>query len=145
VANFTGEDRFTYAASDGRLKSVRAVVHLVVRPVNDPPAAFDDVRTMPMNGTLDIDVLANDQDIDGDRLAVVRPGTPAHGTVSLLTDGSLRYVPLANYYGHDSFTYVMADPSGSEAEAEVRIEIDARQQRAAVSSCRPSSLRKTPA
>jgi VCBS repeat-containing protein len=123
VANFTGEDRFTYAASDGRLKSVRAVVHLVVRPVNDPPAAFDDVRTMPMNGTLDIDVLANDQDIDGDRLAVVRPGTPVHGTVSLLTDGSLRYVPLANYYGHDSFTYVMADPSGSEAEAEVRIDI----------------------
>jgi hypothetical protein len=123
VANFTGEDRFTYAASDGRLKSVRAVVHLVVRPVNDPPAAFDDVRTMPMNGTLDIDVLANDQDIDGDRLAVVRPGTPVHGTVSLLADGSLRYVPLANYYGQDSFTYVMADPSGSEAEAEVRIEI----------------------
>jgi len=124
VADFNGEDRFSYAASDGRLKSVRAVVHLVVRPVNDPPTAFDDVRTMSMNGTLDIDVLANDQDIDGDRLAVVRPGTPAHGTVSILAGGALRYVPLVNYYGDDSFTYVLADPSGSEAQAEVRIGIE---------------------
>jgi VCBS repeat-containing protein len=123
LADFSGEDGFAYVASDGQLKSVRALVQLVVRPVNDPPQASDDSRTIFKNQTLDIDVLANDQDIDGDRLAVVTPGTPAHGTVEVLADGRLRYVPVAGFVGQDSFTYLMADPSGAQAQAEVRIEI----------------------
>jgi YD repeat-containing protein/VCBS repeat-containing protein len=122
-ADFNGDDRFTYAASDGVLKSPRAVVHLVVRPANDPPAAFDDSRALFMNETVDLDVLANDQDIDGDTLTVVRLDTPAHGQVSVLADGRVRYVPDLNYYGQDRFGYVLADAAGIEAQAEVLLEI----------------------
>lgn len=88
-----------------------------MRQVNDAPLALDDSRTISEDQTIDIDVLANDTDIDGDQLAVLAAGTPAHGQVQILADGRLRYLPLADYYGQDSFTYVIADPSGAQAQA----------------------------
>src|SRR5205823_909907 len=47
-------------------------------------------------------------------LSVYSVGTPSHGTASIITTagpdlGKVDYVPTANYYGADSFTYVVSD------------------------------------
>ena len=39
-------------------------------------------------------------------------GSPAHGSVTLNTDGSYTYTPASNYHGSDSFTVVISDGNG---------------------------------
>ncbi|HYV37298.1 MAG TPA: cohesin domain-containing protein, partial [Gemmataceae bacterium] len=54
-------------------------------------------------------VLANDSDVDGDTLAAVKLSEPAHGAVTLASDGSFVYTPTLGYLGPDSFTYLVSD------------------------------------
>jgi diaminopimelate decarboxylase len=53
--------------------------------------------------------VANDNDPDGDPISIVAIGDPSHGTVKLLSGGSVLYVPRANFHGTDSFSYRIAD------------------------------------
>ena len=43
--NFSGEDAFTYQASDGSATSAAAKVTITVEPVDDPPTATDQTVT----------------------------------------------------------------------------------------------------
>src|SRR5262249_57949445 len=56
-------------------------------------------------------VLANDTDVDGDKLTAVLDKGPGHGELTLNADGSFTYTPDANYNGADSFTYKANDGS----------------------------------
>jgi VCBS repeat-containing protein len=117
AADFHGTDTFTYQASDGTALSTAATVTITVTPVNDPPAARDDSYRTGQDTPLTVPapgVLANDSDPDGDRLIVsnVKGGPvtgPAHGTLSLNSDGSFTYTPAAGFTGQDSFTYRASD------------------------------------
>ena len=55
-------------------------------------------------------MLANDA---GAVTAVVVTG-PAHGTLTLQTDGSFTYTPAAGYTGPDTFVYEAANPVGAD-------------------------------
>jgi uncharacterized repeat protein (TIGR01451 family) len=126
--NFHGTDTFTYRAIDGGLASSVATVTLTITPVNDRPtpgAAGDNYSvledqslTVPAPG-----VLGNDSDIDGDPLVAVLISEPAHGTVTLNTNGSFVYVPSANYFGADSFIYVASDGRTNSVPATVNITV----------------------
>jgi Ca2+-binding RTX toxin-like protein len=50
-------------------------------------------------------VLANDYDVDGDRLTATLVTGPANGNLTLKADGSFIYTPLANFHGQVSFSY----------------------------------------
>ncbi len=50
-------------------------------------------------------VLANDT-ASGGAVTAVLVGGPAHGTLTLNTDGSFTYTPSANFTGSDTFTYM---------------------------------------
>ena len=52
-----------------------ATVSLTVDPVNDAPAAADDAASVAEDGSVLVDVLANDTDADGDSLTLVSVGT----------------------------------------------------------------------
>ncbi|MBI1835533.1 MAG: cadherin-like domain-containing protein [Burkholderiales bacterium] len=72
------------------------------------PIAFDDVVSSDEDATVTIDVLGND--LLGGGVAntaaqtrIVNP--PAHGTLTLNADGTFSYVPAAQFYGADSFSY----------------------------------------
>src|SRR5262249_56616399 len=54
-------------------------------------------------------VLANDGDVDGDPLTAILVTGPAHGTLTLSTNGGFTYTPSLNYNGPDSFTYKAND------------------------------------
>lgn len=68
----------------------------VVVPPNSPPEAVDDDAETTPPRPIDIDVLANDSDPDGDVIGVVavtRSSTTA-ATVSINSDGTVRYAPV---------------------------------------------------
>ena len=75
------------------------------------PVATPDNVLMNEDITTDIDVLDNDTDLDGDTLTIFSfPSLPTHGTVSVVS-GKVRYVPILNYNGIDSFQYEITDGS----------------------------------
>ena len=96
-------------------------------PVNDPPLATADSASTPEDLAVDIDVLANDNDANGDSLSVV-PGAfsgPAHGSVSLNPDQTIHYVPAPDFFGADSLTYVVSDQVGGLDTASVYVAVTA--------------------
>ena len=122
--NFNGIDSFSFVVSDGRNQSNSAKVSVLVKPVNDPPVAKDDAVTAAEDTPIvTIDVLANDTDVDQDKLVVFRVGQGSGGQVTINTDNKLTYKPAKNFNGDDSFTYTVSDGRGGTATAAVNIKI----------------------
>jgi Ca2+-binding RTX toxin-like protein len=122
--NFFGTDSFTFVASDGTLDSNTATVMITVIPIDDPPAAVDDMVTTNEDNAITIDVMKNDGDIDmNDDTAIISVTNPANG-IAINNGHDVTYIPNPNYYGPDSFVYTVSDISGSTAEATVWININ---------------------
>ena len=115
-ANYHGGDAFEYTVSDGKVTAT-AVVTVTVHPVNDPPEAMDDAAETDEDTAVEIDVLANDTDVDGDELSVQPATDPEHGTVTVNGDGTVTYAPDADYYGDDAFEYTISDGSATATAA----------------------------
>jgi hypothetical protein len=78
-------------------------------PDNRAPLARPDSATVLEDSSVEVLVLANDTEPDGDPMTVVATGAATHGTVVQLAGGVLRYTPRTDYHGADSFTYRVAD------------------------------------
>ncbi|MGL5814733.1 MAG: retention module-containing protein, partial [Aeromonas sp.] len=86
--------------------------------VNAPPLAGNDQFTMAEDGTVTLNVLGNDGDVDGDRLtitaingqAIAEGGSVAinNGTVTL-TNGQLVFTPAPDFNGNVAFEYSISD------------------------------------
>ncbi len=124
--DYHGADTFRYVVADlgGRLSN-EALVTITVASVNDPPLARDDQAFTAGRDSLLIDLLANDEDIDGALLpagvSIVQP--PAAGGASLdAGTGRLLYVVPPGFAGTDSLAYTVQDDSLSLSDpAWVRI------------------------
>ena len=92
---------------------------------NQAPTANPDTATTNVNTFVDIDVLSNDSDLDGNTISIVGSSitTPAHGTATL-SSGKIRYTPATGYTGTDSFTYKVTDGSLQSASALVSITVN---------------------
>ncbi len=122
-ANFNGTDTVTYTISDGNGGTATATVTITVNPVNDPPVAITDFAVTNEDTPLNIDVLANDSDVDGDALSVTEAAA-AHGTVTINGDGTLHYAPVANFHGADIITYTVSDGQGGTDTATVMVTVN---------------------
>jgi len=107
--NYHGADSFTYRVSDGFSLSGIATVSLSLASVNDAPVAVDDTANVVRNGSVVIEVLANDYDVDGDAMTPVQAGGALHGSLVVNADGSITYTPDLGYLGPDSFSYQAYD------------------------------------
>jgi gliding motility-associated-like protein len=129
-ANYNGGDNFTYTLSDGQGGTATGIVNLIVDAVNDAPIAQNDAYSLVEDNILTITapgLLANDSDIDGDLVfvnSVVTP--PAHGRVTLNSNGRFVYSPNMNFNGSDSYTYRLDDGKGGSAIATVSLTITAQ-------------------
>jgi hypothetical protein len=92
--NFNGDDAFTYDIADGNGGVDSATVRVTVNPVNDAPVAVDDAAVTSAGNPVNIDVLANDSDVDGDVLEVVAVSQPTAGSAGINPDGSIVYTPI---------------------------------------------------
>jgi len=122
-ANANGTDTFTFKVSDGGLDSNTATVTVTINPVNDVPTARNDALTLDEDATVEINVLANDSDIDGDALTIIDYTQPAHCSSAFyyLGNGVFQYLPEFNYVGTDCFTYTVSDGNGGTDTATVTI------------------------
>src|SRR6185437_10274562 len=127
AANYHGSDSFTYKANDGTVDSNTVTVSLTVNSVNDAPVAVADSYSTNEDTTLTVaaaGVLSNDTDVDGDALTAVKVTDPTHGVLTLTSNGSLTYVPAANYHGSDSFTYKANDGTADSNTVTVSITVN---------------------
>jgi len=69
-------------------------------------------------------VLANDRDVDNDRLTAQLDDRPRKGRISLKSNGSFTYTPKRGETGGDSFTYFAVDGDGRTSRAKVNIDIE---------------------
>jgi VCBS repeat-containing protein len=81
--------------------------HVTVRDVRliGWPQPQDDVAETAEDTALVIDAASNDIDADQSGFTLTVAAAPAHGQVNVEADGTFRYVPEADYFGSDSFTY----------------------------------------
>ncbi|GCL62425.1 Ig-like domain-containing protein [Pseudaquabacterium pictum] len=88
---------------------------------NPGPTATADSASGAEDSAITGDVLANDR--DDDSLTATLVSGPAHGSVTLSTDGSYSYTAGANFNGSDSFTYTVTDAQGAAATATVTLNV----------------------
>jgi hypothetical protein len=91
--------------------------------VNNEPIAINDTVTLTEDTTVNIPVLNNDSDQNGDTLGIYSINGPLHGTVTVNPDKTILYKPNLNYNGLDSFSYTITDGKNGFATAVVNITI----------------------
>ena len=109
--NANGSDSFAYGISDGKGGTATGVVFVTIVAVNDPPNAVSDSRTTAEDTAINIAILANDSDAEGQTLTVTAVTQGANGSVVLNADKTVTYTPNWNFFGSDSFTYTVSDGS----------------------------------
>ena len=94
---------------------------------NEPPVANDDTAATLEGTAVTVEVLANDQDPNGDPLTVeeILVTSPANGTAEVNQDGSITYTPNPGFTGDDTdtFTYQINDGRGGTATATVNVTV----------------------
>ena len=116
--DFNGAVLFPYTISDGAL-SATATVTGTVTPISDPPLAADDNFNYAVDSAVDITVLGNDSDGDGDALTIseidgisVTVGDSVvftGGGAALNLDGTITFTPDAGFSDPVSFSYTISD------------------------------------
>lgn len=94
-------------------------------PANNPPMASDDMETTVQDQSVMIDVLANDEDADGEQLTIKGASDGSNGTVAVAANRmSVTYTPNAGFTGSDEFTYTVTDGT-DDAMATVMVTVTA--------------------
>lgn len=96
----------------------------------DVPVATDDFLTVEENsgaGTLNQEDVSTNDDIGedgGDNDNYSLESGPSNGAVTEVSDGVFEYVPNADFFGEDSFTYKLTDKDGDEDTAKVNVTVN---------------------
>ena len=131
-------DSFTYGISDGNETSsytfTTTVLTVSIFGNNDAPITVDDfANTDEDTVAINIDVLGNDTDVDGDQLMVIDATTPI-GIVTINPDGTLNYDPNGQFENlsddgevpdsdSTTITYTISDGNGKTDTGTVTVTI----------------------
>ena len=114
--SFVGNASFKYFVCDNGTPSLcdSATVTVVVYPNpnqgNVAPVAIDDAYPVTQNTPFTGTVAANDYDQNaGQILSYTQLTNPTRGTVTLLSNGQVSFVPTTGFVGVDSFKYRVCD------------------------------------
>jgi hypothetical protein len=91
--------------------------------LNAAPVANDDFFTLPEDTAISGNLLDNDLDLDGDKLALVSTTPPSSGTLITDSAGNFTYTPNSNFVGDASFTYTIFDGNGGADTASVTVRV----------------------
>jgi hypothetical protein len=125
-AKFTGVDVFAYRICDTSGLCDEANVSVtVLPPTNNAPVANDDFVSVPCGEAIDVRVLDNDYDDDGDDLTVELIVPPLFGKYAVnIADGTIQYTSNEiNCGSADIFLYEICDTSGSCDHAMVHVTV----------------------
>ncbi|MDE2945049.1 MAG: tandem-95 repeat protein [Gemmatimonadota bacterium] len=114
----------TVQARDPGGLSAEASVTVTIVNVVELPVAADDAVATDEDVAVEIDVLANDADPEGNGLRVASVSAAEQGSAEITADGrAVRYTPAENWHGTDRFTYVAEDANGATSEASVEVTV----------------------
>ena len=122
AANFHGSDSFTSVVTAAG-RTATGTVSVTVTPVGDAPVAGDDTASTAEDTAVEIDVLGDDSDVDGDTLSVRSVTVPSSGTAAVGPGRSVTYTPAANFCGQATFSYTVGDPTLTDTAA-VTVTVD---------------------
>ncbi|MEE4296585.1 MAG: Ig-like domain-containing protein, partial [Wenzhouxiangella sp.] len=114
---FVGEDSFTFGVTDGLANSGPAVITLLV---SDTPVPVADSQTLHLDEDTDLALTLTGTASDMGSLTFAIESGPEFGVLSG-TPPNLTYVPNANFFGVDSFSFTVADSSGSSEPATINL------------------------
>ena len=97
---------------------------MTVNSVNDAPNAVDNSISTDEDTSVNVPVLGNDTDPDGDTLTVTGASDGSNGTVTINANGKPVYTPNTNFHGTDSFTYDISDGNGGADTATVTVTVN---------------------
>ena len=119
------EVTFTYQAkdNDGALSDPQTIT-ITITGSNDAPIATPDLADTKEDTSVQINVLGNDSDPDGDSLTVTS-ASATNGVVAINPDGTLTYTPKTNFSGTETITYTIADGNGGTASSTVTVTVEA--------------------
>lgn len=118
--HYYGIDQFTYRVYDGEYYSNVTTVFLTVISVNDAPLANNDKASTEIETQVEIDVLANDTDVDGtiDASTLEIVDNPRYGTASINSATyEIEYTPNNDFSGRDKLSYKVKDNEGLYSNA----------------------------
>ena len=91
---------------------------------NSPPSARDDRIRTEQNKPVVFAVLANDKDLDGDKIKIISVSSPKNGgTVMINENDTITFMPERDFVGVDTFSYVIADSEGKTDEGKVSADV----------------------
>ena len=134
AADWFGEDEFTYSVFDGEELIGIATATINVHSINDAPVAYPQTLDTWVNSP--VELILTGSDVDDDSLTYVITRYPEHGLLTpnnppgpeyLLgqnLEPGLIYQPDAEYYGIDSFEYVVNDGNLISDPAMISIRIN---------------------
>ena len=124
--DFAGSDSFTYVAHSGSVTGSVTTVLLNVAAVNDAPVANDDVASTSPGVAIDVNVKANDTDVDNPvaSLSVTVIGSSAGTTATVNGDNSIHFDPGLTT-GLQTVTYRLSDGSLNSNVATLTINVAA--------------------
>ena len=127
-ANFVGTDKIVYTVRSSNGGTAQGTATVTVTSVNDAPNAVADNLTVSTASNQNLNVLANDTNVDANETltitAVTQPES-GKGTVSIAADQkSLLYsAPSASFTGEVNFTYTISDGNGLSSTANVKLNV----------------------
>ncbi|MGI2111828.1 Ig-like domain-containing protein, partial [Shewanella frigidimarina] len=89
---------------------------------NALPLAVADAVTVPVNQGIEIDVLANDSDTDGDTLTV-KQVISQFGTAEVLDNQQISYLPAEDFIGTDVLVYSISDGKGGTGSSKLSVTV----------------------
>lgn len=140
-ADVNGTDSFTVVVSDGRGGSVESLVTVTIAPVNDAPVAVADRIALAERDRTSFDLVANDTDVEGDRLALVSVAVTAVAGLAItsqqaaaafsVVDGKLVVDPSSAFAALEdgqqatvTLDYTVRDANGGEAKGTTTVTVD---------------------
>lgn len=129
AAGFVGNETFTYTITDSGGLTSTATVTVDVQPGTLPRARTDTASVAEDTASgVEIDVLNNDSANPGATKLLIGLSTqvlPSNGSVQVnqngtpsdLSDDTITYTPLANFFGTDVFTYILNDDASGSVES----------------------------
>ena len=125
--DFEGTDSFTTTISDGNGGTATSTVTVDVAPANEAPEAVDDTVDAIAGEPVEISVLDNDSDPDGDSLTVDSFTQPENGTVDFIDEADpaqgVVFTADEDFEGTDSFTTTISDGNGGTATSTVTVDV----------------------
>ncbi|MCA9126087.1 MAG: tandem-95 repeat protein [Planctomycetales bacterium] len=133
TSNFNGDLFFSYTVEDSGMPALSstAVVTIDVISVNDPPIAGADAVVTVEDQSLSISIaslMSNDSpgpaNEAGQQLSIAGvSATSGFGGSVTIGNGIITYVPAPDYYGTDSFIYVLNDSAGGTSTGTVNVTV----------------------